>query len=266
MQRSRTFARVCVCLVAALGALRAAADSATVAVAANFVPPLEELEKAFEQRGEHELTIVPGSTGQLYAQVQNGAPFDVFLSADGEHVDMLLRAKLADGATRFTYAIGKLALFTRDMDKLAPLTLDTLRRTDYRWLAIGNPELAPYGLAAQQTLTKLGLWDGLQPRIVRGESIAQTFAMAETRNADLAFVALSQVIAYGNAASHFVVPAELYEPIRQDAVLLARGSGNAAARAFVGFLASADAVAVIERFGYAAPGAARDTRAEPPRR
>ncbi|HZF30144.1 MAG TPA: molybdate ABC transporter substrate-binding protein [Gammaproteobacteria bacterium] len=250
-------ARVCICLAATLGALRAAADSATVAVAANFVPPLEELEKAFERRGEHELTIVSGSTVQLYTQVVNGAPFDVFLSADGEHVDMLVRAKLADGATRFTYAIGKLALFTRDTDKLAPLTLDTLRRTDYRWLAIGNPELAPYGLAAQQTLTKLGLWNALQPRIVRGENIAQTFTMAETRNADLAFVSLSQAIAYTGAASRLVVvPAELYDPIRQDAVLLARGSGNAAARAFLAFLTSADAVAVIERFGYAAPGAA----------
>ncbi|HET7132118.1 MAG TPA: molybdate ABC transporter substrate-binding protein, partial [Gammaproteobacteria bacterium] len=174
-----------------------------------------------------------------------------FLSADAEHVDRLVAAELADGATRFTYAIGKLALFTRDSDRLAPLTLDTLRRTDYRWLAIGNPELAPYGLAAQQTLTKLGLWDALQPRIVRGGNIAQTFAMAETRNADLALVALSQVIAYRGTAAHFTVPEELYHPIRQDAVLLARGSRNAAARAFVAFLASAEAAAAIERFGYA---------------
>lgn len=263
MHRPCTFARICVCFIAALGALRAGADSVTVAVAANFVPALEGLEKAFEQRGEHDLTIVSGSTGQLYAQVQNGAPFDVFLSADREHIDMLVRAKLADGATRFTYAVGKLALFTRDGNKLAPLTLDTLRRTDYRWLAIGNPELAPYGLAARQTLTKLGLWDWLQPRIVRGGNIAQTFAMAETRNADLAFVSLSQVIAYDGPASHLVVPAELYEPIRQDAVLLARGSSNAGARAFLAFLASADAAAAIERFGYAAPRAGRGARTEP---
>jgi molybdate transport system substrate-binding protein len=253
MSPCSAFARVCICVAAALGAVRAAADTATVAVAANFVPPLEELEKAFERRGEHGLTIVSGSTGQLYTQVLNGAPFDVFLSADGEHVDLLVGAKLADGATRFTYAIGKLALFTRDADRLAPLTLDTLRRTDYRWLAIGNPALAPYGLAAEQTLRRLGLWDALQPRIVRGENIAQTFTMAETRNADLALVSLSQAIAYTGAASRFVVPAELYAPIRQDAVLLARGSGNAAARAFLAFLAGADAGAVIERFGYAAP-------------
>ena len=252
MSRYLPLARLCLCVVAALGGARAAADSATVAVAANFVPALEEIEKAFERRGAHELTIVAGSTGQLYAQVQNGAPFDVFLSADAEHVDRLVAAGLADGGTRFTYAIGKLALFTRDANRLAPLTLDTLRRTDYRWLAIGNPELAPYGLAAQQTLTKLGLWDALQPRIVRGGNIAQTFAMAETRNADLALVALSQVIAYRGTAAHAVVPADFHDPIRQDAVLLAHGSGNAAARALLAFLSSAEAAAAIERFGYAA--------------
>ena len=254
---SPSLARVCICLVGALGALPAAADSAMIAVAANFVPPLAELEKVFEQRGEHDVTIASGSTGQLYTQAVNGAPFDVFLSADVEHVDMLVSAQLADGATRFTYAIGKLALFTRDTDKLAPLTLDTLRRTDYRWLAIGNRALAPYGLAAEQTLRKLGLWEALQPRIVRGQNIAQTFALAETRNADLAFVSLSQAIAYAGTSARFVVPPELYDPIRQDAVLLTRGSGNAAARAFLAFLAGADAAAVIERYGYAAQGAAR---------
>ena len=250
-------AGACVLIAAALGgAARAGAEEVTVAVAANFVPPLEELEKAFEQRSGHELTIVSGSTGQLYTQVVNGAPFDVFLSADGEHVDLLVAAKLADGATRFTYAIGKLALFTRAKGRLEPLSLDTLRRTDYRWLAIGNPELAPYGLAARQTLERLELWDALQPRIVRGGNIAQTFAMAETRNADLALVSLSQVLAYPGEASHMVVPSELYDPIRQDAVLLAHGSRNAAAHAFLALLASPEAAAVIERFGYAARSSA----------
>ena len=136
------------------------------------------------------------------------------------------------------------------------MSLDTLRRTDYRWLAIGNPELAPYGLAARQTLERLELWDALQPRIVRGGNIAQTFAMAETRNADLALVSLSQVLAYPGEASHMVVPSELYDPIRQDAVLLAHGSRNAAAHAFLALLASPEAAAVIERFGYAARSSA----------
>ena len=239
-------------LAAALAAAqRALAESATVAVAANFVPALEELQESFERGREHRLTIVSGSTGQLYAQVTNGAPFDVFLSADREHAQMLAAAGLGDGSTRFTYAIGKLALFTRDTEKFRPLDLDTLRRDDFRWLAIGNPELAPYGLAAQQVLIKLGLWETLRPRIVRGENIAQTFAMAETRNADLAFVALSQVIAYREPAAHFEVPADLHEPISQDAILLARGSSNRAARELLAFLRTADAARTIEGFGYA---------------
>jgi molybdate transport system substrate-binding protein len=240
-----------ICLLTLTSAQPALTESATVAVAANFVPTLEELQQLFERAGEHRLTIVSGSTGQLYAQVANGAPFDVFLSADREHAQMLAAAGLADGSTRFTYAIGKLALFTRDAEKFRPLDVDTLRRGDFRWLAIGNPAVAPYGEAAQQTLTTLGLWETLQPRIVRGENIAQTFAMAETRNADLAFVALSQVIAYREPAAHFEVPAELHEPIRQDAILLARGSSNRAARELLEFLRTADAARTIERFGYA---------------
>ncbi len=139
------------------------------------------------------------------------------------------------------------------MDKFRPLDLKVLERTDFRWLAIANPELAPYGLAAQQTLTSLGLWDALQPRIVRGQSIAQTFAMAETQNADLAFVASSQVIAYSGTAAAYEVPAELHEPLRQDAVLLVRGERNAAARAFLEFLASQNAARIIERQGYSFP-------------
>jgi molybdate transport system substrate-binding protein len=231
-------------------ALGARAESVTIAVAANFTAPLEALQQLFAQSSDHRVVITSGSTGQLYAQITNGAPFDVLLSADREHVDMLIGAGLADRSLRFTYAIGKLALWTRDIEKFKPLELSALSRSDYRWLAIATPELAPYGLAAEQTLRKLGLWDGLQTRIVRGQSIAQTFAMAESRNADLAFVALSQVIAYPEPAAHFEVPADLYEPILQDAVLLEHGADNAAARAFLSFLRAADARRVIEQFGY----------------
>lgn len=242
-------------LLTALHAPRADADSVTVAVASNFIAPLAALERRFEADSGHELTVVAGSTGQLYAQIKNGAPFDVFLSADQEHPEMLIANGFGDGTTRLTYAVGRLALWTRDADKLAPLALDSLRRTDYRWLAIANPELAPYGLAAQQALEKLGLWDTLQPRIVRGENIAQTFGMAETRNADLAFVALSQAVAYAKPAAYVEIPAELYEPIRQDAILLTRARSNAAALAFLAFLQTAEARELIERFGYAAPKA-----------
>jgi molybdate transport system substrate-binding protein len=141
-------------------------------------------------------------------------------------------------------------LFTRDPRTFTPLGLDTLRRRDFRWLAIANEELAPYGLAAQQTLQALGLWDTLQPRLVRGQSIAQTFALAETRNADLAFVAMSQAIAYGDPTAYFPVPEQLHAPLRQDAVLLAHGRENVAAREFLKFLRSAAATKTMADFGY----------------
>jgi molybdate transport system substrate-binding protein len=245
-------------IVAALGGSVAprfaAADAATVAVAANFLPALETLQREFERGGTHTLALVPGSTGQLYAQITNAAPFDVLLAADQESVARLVADGRADGSTRFTYAVGTLVLFTRDAAKFAPLTLDSLRRTDFRWLAIANPSLAPYGLAAQQTLETLGLWQSLQQRLVRGQSIAQTFALAETRNADLAFVALSQAIAYREPAAYVPVPDELHAPLRQDAVLLGHGRGNAAARALLDFLRGPAAAKALSDFGYR-PGA-----------
>jgi molybdate transport system substrate-binding protein len=242
--------RLLTALLAACVTAAASAETATVAVAANFAAPAEALQRIFEQQTPHRLKLTSGSTGQLYAQIASGAPFDALLSADREHVDQLVAAGLADESLRFTYAVGKLALWTRATDKFAPLDLKSLARTDYRWLAIANPELAPYGLAAEQALRKLALWDSLQARIVRGESIAQTFAMAETRNADLALVAVSQAIAYKGEAASFEIPTELYSPIRQDAVLLKRASGNGAARGFLVFLRGPDALRVIRSFGY----------------
>jgi molybdate transport system substrate-binding protein len=197
--------------------------------------------------------LVAASTGQLYGQIANGAPFDVLLSADQEHAERLVAAGLGDGATRFTYAVGKLALWTREAAKYAPLGLDTLRRSDFRWLAIANPELAPYGLAARQTLTDLGLWETLQSRLVRGQSVAQTFAMGATGNADLALVALSQAIIFQQPAAYFEIPQELHAPLRQDAVLLRRAGGNQTARAFLAFLRSGAATDLIRRSGYATP-------------
>jgi molybdate transport system substrate-binding protein len=231
-------------------AARAGAESATIAVAANFLAPLEALEPLFEEATGHELVLVSGATGQLYAQVVNGAPFDVLLSADAEHTQRLIGDGLAEPSTRFTYAIGRLALWTRDGERFAPLGVDTLRRDDFRWLAIANPELAPYGLAAQQALTALGVWEPLQTRVVQGQNIAQTFAMAETRNADLALVALSQAISYQGVASYFEIPPELYAPLTQDAVLLKRARENTAARALVEWLRGPRAREVIASFGY----------------
>ena len=236
-----------------LGAGRVLADSATIAVAANFLAPLEALMPLFEEATGHELVLVAGSTAQLYAQIVNGAPFDVLLSADAEHVDRLVAEHLAERPTRVTYAVGRLALWTRDTERFAPLGVDTLRRSDFRWLAIANPKLAPYGLAAQQTLTALGVWESLQTRLVQGQSVAQTFAMAETRNADLALVALSQAMTYQGVAAYFEIPSELHAPLRQDAVLLTRARDNAAARAFVEWLHGARAAEVIASFGYTTP-------------
>lgn len=253
---ARTISRVALGLAATTllaGAGRALAESATIAVAANFLAPLEALVPLFEEATGHELVLVAGSTGQLYAQIVNAAPFDVLLSADAEHAERLVADGLAEPPTRFTYAVGRLALWTRDGERFAPLGVETLRRGDYRWLAIANPALAPYGLAAKQTLTELGLWDSLQARIVRGQSIAQTFAMAETRNANLALVALSQALSYQGVAAYFEIPPELHAPLRQDAVLLTRARGNAAARAFVEWLRTPRAAEVIAGFGYTTP-------------
>jgi molybdate transport system substrate-binding protein len=237
--------------------LPAQAETVTVAVAANFLAPLEKLEALFEQETGHELVPTSGSTGQLYAQTANGAPFDVFLSADSEHPTRLVAEGLGDGTTQFTYAIGKLALWTHAPDKFAPLGLATLRRTDFRWLAIANPELAPYGLAAEETLKYLGLWQSLQDKLVRGQSIAQTFTMAETDNAELAFVAVSQALTYQGVAAYFEIPGELHAPLRQDAVLLKRADTNPAARTFLEWLRGPRAMEVIADFGYDGGHAAR---------
>ena len=260
MHRSRWLATLAAGLLLPTGAVRA--ETVTVAVAANFLGPLEAVQAAFERQSAHRISVAAGSTGQLYAQIANGAPFDVFLSADQAHPLRLVASGLADGAHEFTYAIGRLALWTKDPG-LEPLTMETLRRTDYRWLAIANPELAPYGLAARQTLSSLGLWDALQDRIVRGQSVAQTFAMAETRNAELALVAFSQAKAYEKDARYIEVPATLYEPIKQDAVLLSRGAGNAAAVALLDFLRTPPAARIVAEFGYGVPSGAQTTDTEP---
>ena len=235
-------------LLASMG--RAAAAEATIAVAANFIAPFERLARQFAAAEPHSVTMVSGSTGQLYAQILNGAPFDALLAADQSYAARLAAEGHALAATQFTYAVGRLALFTREPERFAPLGTATLARTDFRWLAIANPDLAPYGLAAKEALVSLELWEPLAARLVQGQNIAQTFAMVETRNAELGLVALSQVVAYEGAASYVEIPETLHEPIRQDAILLSRGSDNPAAQAFFDFLASDEARATIETFGY----------------
>ena len=230
----------------------AASGEAVVAVAANFTEVAERLEADFERDSAHTLTFVVGSTGKLYAQIAHGAPFDAFLSADRASPERLEKEGLAVAGSRFTYATGRLTLWSREPGRVGADGAATLRRGEFRLLAIANPELAPYGEAARQTLENLGLWRSLQGKVVMGETVGQAHAMVASGNAELGFVALSYVLSPRNETpgSRWDVPAELYEPIRQDAVLLKRAAGNPAARGFLAFLRSAEARTVIEGYGY----------------
>jgi molybdate transport system substrate-binding protein len=252
LYRHLILALVLVTLAAGAGRPARAADVA-VAVAANFTAPLDRLAAAFEKASGHHLVISSGSSGKLYLQITAGAPFEVMLSADAERPARLEKEGAAVAGTRFTYALGKLVLWSRD-----PGLVDgagaVLAGGRFRHLAIPNPELAPYGAAARQVLQGLDLWEKLTPRIVQGEDIGQTYQFVATGNAELGFVALSQVRAAGQPqGSLWVVPAERYRPIEQQAVLLTRGKDNPAARAFLDFLRSAPARTMIQEFGYGLP-------------
>lgn len=223
------------------------ADTVAVAVAANFQAPMEEISKAFEKDSGHSVAISTGSSGKFVAQIQNGAPFDVFLSADQQNPIALEASGQAMNGSRFTYAKGALVLWSA---KTAVDPQQLLKSGDYNKLAIANPKLAPYGLAATQVLDKMGLTSAASAHLVTGENIAQTWQFIGTGNADIGFVALSQVRATGDSGSSWVIPAELYEPIRQDAVLLKHGEDNSAAKALLDYLHGATASAIIQRYGY----------------
>lgn len=253
----RLHAAVCTIFMLAFAAVpseQARAAEALAAVATNFAEVMDALGPRFEAATGHRLRVSSGSTGKLYAQVRNGAPFDLFLAADQRRPELLETAGHAVSGSRFTYAIGRLTLWSADKDRIGADGAAVLRRDDFRHLAIANPKLAPYGLAAQQALTALDLWKPLQDRIVQGENIGQAFSLVATGNAELGFVALSAVLSprHKVTGSRWDVPVDLYEPIRQDAVLLSRGADNIAARAFLGFIQSAEARGIVARFGYGA--------------
>lgn len=229
-----------------LAAPAAHAEQATIAIAANFTEPVKEIAAAFKARTGHELALSFGASGGFYTQIKQSAPFDAMLSADAERPQKLAAEGFAVAATRFTYAVGKLALWTRTAGA-APGEA-TLREGKFEKLAIASPAAAPYGAAALETLKALGVLDALKPKIVEGASIGQAFQFAETGNAEFGFVALSQTIGKGGAL--WLVPQPLYAPIRQDAILLRKGEANEAARAFLDFLKGPEARAVIERYGY----------------
>lgn len=240
-------------LVAAVVAIGcgARADEVPVAVAANFAAPMQKIAVAFEADTGHKAVLAFGSTGTFYAQIRNGAPFQLLLAADNETPARLEKEGFAVAGTRFTYATGRLVLWSAQ-----PGVVDdkgeVLRRPGDGRIALANPKLAPYGAAAIETLTALGLLQGLQPRFVQGENIAQAYQFTATGNAPLGFVALSQVMVDGRIArgSAWVVPARLHTPIRQDAVLLARGKYNAAAAALATYLRGEKARAIIRSYGY----------------
>lgn len=228
----------------------AQAEQALVAVAANFVPPFREVAMEFEKSTGHTLRVASGSSGNFYAQIKNGAPFDVFVSADTERPKLLEEDGLGVKDSRVTYAVGRLALWS-----LTPSLVkgaDTLNSQHFKHLAIANPKTSPYGAAAMQAMQKLGVWDNLQPRIVTGENLGQTMGFIESGNAELGFVALSQVLdpKLKGKGARWDVPTDLHEPIKQDMILLTKGKDNPAARALMEFIGGPQAQAVIRRYGY----------------
>ncbi len=235
-------------LVALATAGAASAGQTNVAVAANFTEPAKEIAAAFKAKTGHEAVLSFGSSGQFFTQITQDAPFQVFLSADEERPKKLVDQGLGVADSRFTYAIGKLVLWSKDPGLLKGE--ETLRSGSFAKVAICDPAAAPYGAAAVETMRSLKLYDTLQPKLVSGANIAQAFQFVETGNAELGFVALSQV-AGSKAGSRWTVPQNLYKQIRQDAVLLKKGADNEAATAFLSYLKGPEARAIIERYGYA---------------
>jgi len=237
-------------LIAALMAAQSSfAAEVSVAVAANFTDAARDLAPLFENATGHTAKISFGSTGKLYTQIENGAPFEVFLAADSRRPQKAEAEGLAVPGSRFTYASGKLVLWSANPGLLADAEA-WLLQGKHR-LAIANPKTAPYGVAAQQVIVHLGVWESQKRRIVQGDSIAQTFQFVATQNAEAGFVAYSQVKAWkGERGSLWDVPQAYYAPIEQQAVLLKKGENNLAAKAFLEFLKSDAARAVIRGYGY----------------
>ena len=241
------FVPAAVCAIAFSVAQPVSAAEINVAVAANFTEAAKEISAAFEKKTGDKVLLSFGSSGQFYTQITQAAPFQVFLSADQSTPKKLVDDGLAVGDSLFTYAIGKLVLFSANADLVKGE--QTLRDGQFNKIAIANPTTAPYGAAGVEVMKALGVYDKLTSKIVQGSNIAQTFQFVDTGNAELGFVALSQVIERPGG-SRWIVAQNLYAPIKQDAVVLKTGADNEAARAFAAFLKGPDALKVIEKFGY----------------
>lgn len=249
--RIRQFARFA---FFALVSLSVSAEELTVAVASNFTPPMKEIAAEFEKASGHRVKLAFGSSGKFYAQIKNGAPFQAFLSADTAKPAALEKDGLVVPGSRFTYVVGSLALWSAE-PALVDDRASVLKRGEFRKLALANPKLAPYGQAAVEVLRNLGLEEATRAKWVQGENIAQTYQFVATGNADLGFVALSQILRGGKVreGSAWIVPGDLYSPIRQDAVLLRRDANSEGAAEFLQFLRGDKARAVIESYGYRFP-------------
>lgn len=243
--------RLALFTLASLCLSMARADEVQVAVAANFTAPVQAIAEQFHRDTGHTLIASYGATGQFYTQIHNGAPFDVFLAADDATPAKLEQEGAAVAGSRFTYAVGTLALWSAE-----PGYVDgdgkVLAGNAYQHLAIANPKAAPYGLAATQVLDKLALTQATRAKIVEGQNISQAYQFVSTGNAQLGFVALSQIYKDGKVTrgSAWIVPADLYSPIKQDAVVLSKGKDNAAARALMDYLQGPAAATIIQSYGY----------------
>lgn len=221
-----------------------------VAVASNFLNPFKEIAERYKRDTGNTLILISGSTGKLYAQARNGAPFDILLAADEKRPTLLEQEELGVAGTRFTYAVGALVLWSLDPEKVRGV--ESLTKMNLGKLAIANPKTAPYGKAAQETLVRLGLWKKLQPFLVRGENIAQTLQFVATGNAGLGFIAKSQVEdpRFKLKGSLWAVPASMHDPVYQQAILLKPGLANSAAKQFLEYLRGFAAKKIIQSYGY----------------
>jgi len=226
----------------------ARAGETQVAVAANFTEPAKEIAAAFQKATGHTAVLSFGASGAFYTQLTHGAPFELFLSADAERPQKAEQEGFAVPKTRFTYAIGRIALYSAKPG-LVDAKGSVLTRGGFATIAIADPATAPYGAAAVQAMQRLGVYPALAPKIVKGSSIAQTYQFVATGTADMGFVALSQLVNV-SGGSRWIVPRALHAPIDQQAVLLKTGAANPAARAFLKFLKSPQALAIIRRYGY----------------
>ena len=234
----------------------AIADEIKIAVASNFYPTMKELVTHFESitpnsDTTNNIVLISGSSGKHYAQILNGAPFDLFFSADKLRPNMLEKEDVFNNQSRFTYALGKLALWS-PFNEYVDSDGQVLYTDDFRFLAIANPKIAPYGVASKETLTSMNLWQDMEEKLVRGENIAQTFQFAKSGNAKLGFVSYSQILSLNSSSegSYWLVPQDMYQPIEQQAILL---KDSSLGKDFLSFIMSDEALDIIKRNGYDLP-------------